>query len=456
MLPHLAPPPRTGRSHASGPTIHARTLTVRPSIRAFAIIAFVSTAAACRGVPNALGADRRSARTNAESLFDGLARRFDNVQRTPKFAQARSKLGRHALSPSGVYRDTSVWTSSGADGTRTLTLSGTHTGTGYVFSARNGTPIPSATGDSRHVITLRRRGESEFEWDTRVDHAIGAVRASEVSAALTAFLAAAEQANRPGPRWDSPPLMPRTTRVLGELFSLDSIGVKPQPDRSTAVLARFRMEPRRIEKSRPNFAKYLDKYIEPARFRMRLHDGRGAVWLDAGMADNLFTISYRIRDGELLAMSGTPRPMPDSLQIALDFSAKFMIFRVGVSKLAGDFAFIRTDGERGWMMRFRREPEWHFPLAVKHFIRTSLRHPFAGEGITLRIAIRERMGPQTLLSREAGLSVQESAIVRWLGGLGNSAMSDFAGRAEAEENRYVYEVLTALRLDFVTALEAGE
>src|SRR5688572_26905349 len=219
--------------------MHARTLTVRPSIRAFAIMAFVSTVAACRGVPNALGADRRSARTNAESLFDGLARRFDNVQRTPKFLQARSKLGRYALSPSGVYRDTSVWTSSGADSTRTLTLSGSHNGTGYLFSAQNGTQIPGATGDSRHVITLRRRGESEFEWDTSVDHAIGAVRASEVAAALTAFLSAAEQANRPGPRWDSRPLMPRTTRVLGELFSLDTIGATHQPDRSTAVLARF-------------------------------------------------------------------------------------------------------------------------------------------------------------------------------------------------------------------------
>jgi hypothetical protein len=76
--------------------------------------------------------------------------------------------------------------------------------------------------------------------------------------------------------------------------------------------------------------------------------------------------------------------------------------------------------------------------------------------MTVRITIRDRAGPQALLSRDAGVAVQESAIVRWLGGLGNSAMSDFAGRAEVEENRYVYEVLTALRLDFVAALSAGE
>ena len=70
--------------------------------------------------------------------------------------------------------------------------------------------------------------------------------------------------------------------------------------------------------------------------------------------------------------------------------------------------------------------------------------------------MRDRPGSQTLLSREASVSVQESAIVRWLGGLGNSAMSDFAGRAEAEENRYVFDVLSALRADFVAALAVGE
>ena len=93
---------------------------------------------------------------------------------------------------------------------------------------------------------------------------------------------------------------------------------------------------------------------------------------------------------------------------------------------------------------------------MSQLIRTSLRHPFQGDGITIRVTVRDDAGPQSLLSREATLAVQESAIVRWLGGLGNSAMSDFAGRAEVEENRFVYEVLRALRADFVAALSAGE
>jgi hypothetical protein len=407
-------------------------------------------------MPNALGVDRRAARANADAVFDGLAARFDNVQRAPKFLQARSKLGRYALSPSGVYGDTSVWTTVGTDSTRTLTLSGTHTPTGYVFTPRASVPIPSATGDARHIIRLKRRAESDYSWETSVDHAIGAVRPSEIAAALTAFVASVQQGGVSRVLADNQALFPRTSRVLGELFTLDTVRVAPLADGSASVLVRFRMDPDRIEKTRPNFAKYLDKYVAPARYRLRLQDGRGATWLDATGSDNIFSISYRVRDGQMLALAGAARPMPDSLQIAVDFSAKFMIFRVGVSSLVGDFAFVRRDDERGWIMRFRREPDWHFPLAVNNLIRTSLRHPFEGEGITLRVSVRDGAGPQALLSRQAGGAVQESAIVRWLGGLGNSAMSDFAGRAEAEENRYVFEVLTALRGDFVAALSAGE
>jgi hypothetical protein len=411
---------------------------------------------ACRGMPNTLGTDRRAARANADALFDGLAIRFDNVQRAPKFFQARSKLGRYALSPSGVYGDTSVWTAWAADSTRTLTLSGTHTSAGYLFAPRASIPLPVTTGDSRHVIRLHRLGESEYDWDTMVDHAIGAVRANEVAAALTAFLSAPQQTGSARIRAESQALFPRATRVLGELFSLDTVRVAPLADGSASVLVRFHMHPDGIEKTRPNFAKYLNKYVSPARYRLRMQDGRGAVWLDATGEDEAFTISYRVRDGQMLALAGPARPMPDSLQIAIDFSAKFMIFRVGVSSLVGDFSFIRSADERGWMTHFRHEPDWHFPLAVNNLIRTSLRRPFAGDGMMVRISFRDRSGSQALLSRQAGVAVQESAIVRWLGGLGNSAMSDFAGRAEAEENRYVFEVLSALRGDFVAALSGGE
>ena len=132
---------------------------------------------------------------------------------------------------------------------------------------------------------------------------------------------------------------------LGELFRLDTIRLTPLPDRSTSVMVRFRIEPDRIKSTRPNFAKYLDKYVSPARYRLRLLDGRGPIWLDAAEQEITFTLSYRVRDRELVALSGTPTPMPDSLKIALDFSAKFMIFRVGVTSLIGDFVFDSPAGE---------------------------------------------------------------------------------------------------------------
>ena len=407
-------------------------------------------------MPQTLGPDRHAARANADALFGGLATRFDNVQRAPKFYQARSKLGRYALSPSGVYGDTSVWTAMGRDSTRTLTLLGTHTPTGYLFAPYASVATPTASGDARHVIRLHRRGESEYDWNTAVDHAIGSVTSRQIATALTAFLSAPEHVAGRDMRAESQTLFPQTSRVLGELFSLDTLGAVPIGDGSAAVLVRFRMDPDRIAKTRPNFSKYLDKYVSPARYRLRLQESSGATWLDASGSDNVFSVRYRVRDGQLLALTGIARPLPDSLRINVDFSAKFMIFRVGVSRLIGDFAFVRSDDERGWSMHFRHEPDWHFPLAVNHLIRTSLRHPFEGEGITLRVAVRDHPGSQTLLSRQASLSVQESAIVRWLGGLGNSAMSEFAGRAEAEENRYVFDVLSALRADFVAALSAGE
>jgi hypothetical protein len=148
--------------------------------------------------------------------------------------------------------------------------------------------------------------------------------------------------------------------------------------------------------------------------------------------------------------------MPDSVRLHAELSAKFMIFRVGVSRLVADFVIDRSANERAWVMNFRQEPEWHFPLAVNNLIRTALRRPFAGDGIRFSLAVRDSPGSQSLLVRQLRVAVQEGAIVRWLGGLGNSAMSDFAGKAEAEENRYLYEVLSAMRADFVAVLGAGE
>src|SRR5262245_11458662 len=115
-------------------------------------------------MPETLGPDRRTARANADALFGGLATRFDNVQRVPKFYQARSKLGRYALSPSGVYGDTSVWTAMGGDSTRTLTLLGTHTPTGYLFGTYPSVTTPHTTGDAGQELRITTNRVAAYEW----------------------------------------------------------------------------------------------------------------------------------------------------------------------------------------------------------------------------------------------------------------------------------------------------
>src|SRR5690606_26425605 len=97
--------------------------------------------------------------------------------------------------------------------------------------------------------------------------------------------------------------------------------------------------------------------------------------------------------------------------------------------------------------RFRREPEWRFPLATDRLIKSPLRSPFEGRGTEVRLAVRDDLGSQAMSVRQARTAVKESAIMRWLGGLGSTAFGDFAGRSEAEENRFLMELFGALRQD---------
>src|SRR5207248_408617 len=129
------------------------------------------------------------ARAHADDLFRGLAIRFVNVQRHPKFVVGRTKLARYALAPSRLMGDTSVWTTSPTATTQVLELDGRPTPTGYMFTPRAGTPVPNAIGVARHTIRLQRLDEDEFQWRTLVEHAVGQVNPAEVAAGFSAWLA---------------------------------------------------------------------------------------------------------------------------------------------------------------------------------------------------------------------------------------------------------------------------
>jgi hypothetical protein len=418
---------------------------LRASCGFLAVVALTLTG--CRGAIPPWGTSPESAKRNADNTFAAFAFRFYNVQRDPKFATARPRMARYALIPSRIFNDTAVWSVMGPDSARTLFLHGAMTEKGYLFTARGAAPYPERLGDERHFMQLTREGKGRYEWITHVDHGIGPVRAAQVANALGTLFTAFEGRSGASLRSDLRQHFPHTARHMGQLFTIDSLGSVPMSDGSTVLTLHALITPDSVRAKYPAYAAYLDKYITPSKGRMQLVDRGGAQYVDLRLEDGALRVRLRAKGGSLVSLAGPPRAMPDSLKVRLDFKARFMIFHVGFSNLVGDFTIERGERERAWMMRFRREPEWEFPLATDRLIKSPLRHPFNGRGSELRLAVRDDLGSQAMSVRQIRTAVQESAIMRWLGGLGSDAFSDFAGRSEAEENRFLLEMFGALRQD---------
>ena len=139
--------------------------------------------------------------------------------------------------------------------------------------------------------------------------------------------------------------------------------------------------------------------------------------------------------------------MPDTLILTVDAMAKLGLFSVGVSNLVGEFVHVDTPRERAWQLRFTREPKWHLPLIAERLLSSAIRHPFEGNGVFFKLGLRTGPAGQTISERVVDVAVKESAIMRWLGNLGFTAMSDFAGSVEEEENRFLVELFRAMRAD---------
>ena len=423
-----------------------------------AALALGTATAGCRGSAVAFGPTPAAAESHASQFFGALAERFTNVERAPKFYRARSKLGRYALTPSKIFDDTTVWSGVGADGSRTLSLEGRFVDGRFLIAPAVSVALPDRLGEQRHLMRLRRLrdGGSEYEWTTSVDHAVGQVRAADMSAVFAATVAAATGRAAEGMRSadvarelraDYRAAFPRTAAALGRLFSVDTVVTTPGTDDAAVLTLRIGLHPDRLQRDFPAFAEYARKYVARSRYRFTLRDpSSGERWLEASAGKNVLTVRLRAtRDGRLVPLEGAARPMPDRLALTGEFFTHILLFDVGISDLEAELTPIRAEHERGWLLRFRKEPEWHLPLATRHLIRAPLRRPFQGQGATLRIAVRD--GAQTLLGRSSTIVVQESAILRFLGALGFSAMSDFAGKAEAEENRFIAEAFGAMRAD---------
>jgi hypothetical protein len=316
----------------------------------------------------------------------------------------------------------------------------------FQFAARPDTPLPARLGEQRHVIAVTQRGEDDWFWHTVVEHHVGTIPPGRMNDVARAFFGSAE---RPGSamRADYRNAFPRTVGAIGRLLSIDSIFATSQLDGSTLVAMQIRINARGLMQEFPAYAKYLQKYVEPARYRYRLSDRLGNEYFDANAVNRVLTVRFRTRNGALQPLAGQARPMPDTLILTMNAMAKLGIFSVGVSNLVGEFVHVDTPRERAWQLRFTREPKWHLPLIAERLLSAAIRHPFEGTGVYLKLGLHTGPAGQTISQRIVDVAVKESAIMRWLGNLGFTAMSDFAGSVEEEENRFLVELFRAMRED---------
>ncbi|HEX9309852.1 MAG TPA: hypothetical protein VF887_03475, partial [Gemmatimonadaceae bacterium] len=291
-----------------------------------------------------------------------------------------------------------------------------------------------------------------YEWFTNVEVALGRIGAKNIADVLAAALAGGEGKSAAAIRANYTTAFPRTAAAMGRLFTIETLDATPDNDGATTFDVAIKLTPDILKATMPHYAAYIDKYISKGKYRITLTDKTGARWFDAWAANYYMHFKVRSKGGHFAPLEGAPRPMPDALTIHLDLSMKILVFTVGWTEMVGDFEIINTPHERGWSMRFAKEPEWHLPPTVGTLLKSPLRRPFQGQGIPVRISIRDNPGAQTILNRRGTLVVQESALLRFLNRLSGTAVGDFLGPSEREANRFNADAFRALRIDVAELL----
>ena len=408
---------------------------------------FLLALAACRQVGPAFGPNIPLAKQNADEFFYSVGSRFTNIQRPPRIIHARAQFGHFALTPSGVYNDTTIWLAIGPDSARLFGDTGRFSYDRYIVNARVATTPPDSLTESREIVRLRRLTSNEYEWFTNVDVAVGRIGAKYIADVLAAVLQAGEGRSPAAIRADYTTSFPRTTVALGRLFTIDTLRAMPDSDGATTFDLAIKLTPEILKATMPHYAAYIDKYISKGKYRITLTDKTGARWFDAWASNYYMHFKVRSKGGHFAPLEGPVRQMPEALTIHIDLAMKILVFTVGWTDMVGEFNVINTAHERGWAMRFNKEPEWRLPPTVGYLLKSPLRRPFQDPGIPVRISIRDNPGSQTLLNRRGALVVQESGILRFLNRLSGTAVGDFLGPSEREANRFNADAFRALRLD---------
>ncbi len=408
---------------------------------------------ACADVPSAFGPTPAQARANADGLFGAFVKRFTNVERTPRYARAREMLLHYALTPSEVFGDTTIWTQNGPDDNRTLFGNAKFINGRYVFSNTVTDSPVQELGEGRHIMRLHKLANGDYEWFTGVDFAAGKITANDFANVITRWIAASEGHDEAELRAGYRTEFPRTTAALGGLYSLDTLTSSREASGANNFYAVVHITPDGIRKEYPAYADYMAKYADKAKLHFTLTDPHGGEWLDVSSRDGYITLHFKSRDGHFAPFEGPIRPIPDTLVMTVDFTAKIKIFTVGVEHLTGEWVNLHGDHERGWALKFTREPSWVLPPTVGFLIKSPLHRPFEGNGTQFRFTVRDQPGGPTIMSRRGSTTVRESAILRFLGKLGGTAMGEFVSNAEQEENRFDAALYGAMKADIDAAIK---
>jgi len=415
-----------------------------------------ATLSGCRDAVEAWAPAPAAARPAAAEVASSLRVRFETPTRDPRYDHARLRIARYALAPSAVADDT-LWTTR-RDARRVLLAAGRYDGARYTLRAAAAVSPPTRPGDSRHEVTLTPLSDGDWRWTTRVDHALGPITPDAVGDVFSAWFRSAER-SPDAIRADYLTASPRVTRAFARLASLDTVRTSRLADGSTRVTLAVRLHADRLADSHPAFARYLERYVSPARYRIELRDRAvpgvhaNDVWFVAEAANDVLTFRFRSRDGVLAPLEGPLRPRPDTLAVRATASVRFGPFTVGVRDLRGTLAVLRSPTESGWDLRFVDPPAWDLPPIAGRLVRGPLDRPFEGDGAHVRLSLRRGAGGTTVLHRATDLVVHESTLLRWLGNLGFTAVDDFAGRVELEEAQFLATALQALTED-IRALPA--
>ncbi|MCU0619398.1 MAG: hypothetical protein MUF40_05795, partial [Gemmatimonadaceae bacterium] len=360
--------------------------SVRP-LRPLRLAALLAPLAGCKAGWTGLGETAQRAQVNGVLVADALVKRYQSVERTPQYARARALIGTHALDPSRVFDDSTLWTVAPDATTRELRADGAALDGRYRFAARVDAALPDRLADARHLTRLDRGPEDgAYTWTTTVDFAIGPMTADDLGRGWRLLLASIAGRDSAAIRADLRGFLPRTTAAAGRLITLDSIRPTPLADGSTALRLGMTVRPERVQPTLPKLAAYVRKYIGPTRYRMQLRDATGRRWLDIALRDGRIVVQLRQREGRLVTLDGPPLPLPDSVELHTDFHTRVGLFGLGWRGLRGHFVEERRGGGVAWAMRFDREPAWELPPLAAQLLRTPLRHPFRDGGLAFRVA----------------------------------------------------------------------